>query len=186
LTAIGLKKRTAAFSLLPLVFLGFTTIIAELLLLLWFQTLYGSVYGRLALLLASFMAGLFLGAVSGSRTPRARFGRLVLIQAGILSWLAGLFLLLRTPLPEPLFYLLLASLGFLAGDLFVTANRLFLEKRRDYGLGYGLDLFGSFLGALAASSVLIPLAGLRGLTVMLLALNGLVWLFVAFATRKAV
>ena len=186
LTTIGLKKRTAAFALLPLVFLGFTTIIAELLLLLWFQTLYGSVYGRLALLLASFMAGLFLGAVSGSRRLRARFGRLVLFQAGILGWLAGLFLLLKTPLPEPLFYLLLAGLGFLAGDLFVTANRLFLEKRRDYGLGYGLDLFGSFLGALAASSVLIPLAGLRGLTVMLLALNGLAWLFMGFGTRKAV
>jgi len=171
LALMSLPRRRAASSLVPLLLLGFTTIVAEVLMLIWFQTLYGSVYSRLALLLAAFMAGLFLGSLLSSRSRGVRSGRLVLLQAGILAWLAVLFMLLRARLPELIFYAFLLGLGILAGDLFVTANRLYLAQKKDYGLGYGLDLLGSFFGALAASSVLIPLVGLPALAAFLIILN---------------
>jgi spermidine synthase len=68
-------------------------------------------------------------------------------------------------------FVLLFLFGGLAGDIFIVANRLFLGTRKAYGLGYGLELLGSFLGALATSSLLIPLAGLKALLAAVLALN---------------
>lgn len=172
--------KKAVFSLVPLIFLGLTQIVAEVMLLVWFQTLHGSVYGRLALLLAAFMAGLCLGAIQGGRKQETRRRRMLGLQSGILLWLIAVFFLLRIRLPEPFFYLILCGLGFLGGHLFITANRLFLQKKADYGLGYGLDLLGSFFGALAASSVFIPLVGLPGLALLLIALNGLALLAMVF------
>lgn len=179
LVLMSLPGNRAASFLVPLLLLGFTTIVAEVLMLLWFQALYGSVYSRLALLLAAFMAGLFWGSLLSSRARGARIGRLVILQTGLLTWLVLLFLVLRVRLPELLFYAFLLGLGFLAGDLFVTANRLYLVEKKDYGLGYGLDLLGSFFGALAASSILIPLAGLPALAAFLMALNVLGVIFLA-------
>ncbi len=81
---------------------------------------------------------------------------MVLLLAAFLAVMAA-----RPPVGVP--FLLLFLFGALAGDIFIVANRLFLGARQGYGLGYGLELLGSFLGALATSSVLIPLAGLRAL-----------------------
>jgi spermidine synthase len=170
---ILLPGRKPSVILSPLVLLGFTTIVAEVMLLVWFQTLHGSVYGRLALLVAMFMAGLFLGALLGKGEGRVRPGRVFRLQAGIVLWLSILWGALRLRLPEPGFYLFLLGLGMLGGGQFMAANRLFLSRKADYGLGYGLELLGSFLGASAAASVFIPLAGLPGLALFLLALNGL-------------
>jgi spermidine synthase len=184
LALMALPGKRAAFDLVPLFLLGFTTIVAEVLMLLWFQTIYGSVYSRLALLLGAFMAGLFLGALLSRRLRGARPGRPVLIQSGLIAWLVLLFLLLKVRLPEPLFYMFLLVLGFLAGDMFVTANRLYLVEKRGFGLGYGLDLLGSFFGALAASSILIPLLGLPAIAAFLTALNVLGLIFLAFGWKK--
>ncbi len=184
---ILIPGRRPGFVLLPLVFLGFTQIVAEVMVLLWFETLYGSVYGRLALLLASFMAGLFAGAILGRHQRTVRRRRPLGLQLGIIVWLAVLFFLLEERPPEALFYVFLLALGFLGGNQFITINRLFLERRSDFGLGYGLDLLGSFVGAVAASSVLIPLAGLAGLALFLVALNllGLTVMLLKPGVRKS-
>lgn len=171
---LPLRRKTRGSPLLPLVFLGFTQIVAEIMVLIRFETLYGSVYGRLALLLASFMAGLFIGAAISRRGGHSPLGRPVPVQLGIIAWLGAFLLVLGLRLPEVLFYVFLLSLGFLGGNQFIICNRLYLRTRSDYGLGYGLDLLGSFAGALAASSIFIPLAGLSGLAIFLAALNILV------------
>ncbi len=173
LALLLVSGRRPGFILAPLLFLGFTQIVAEIMVLLWFETLYGSVYGRLALLLASFMAGLSAGSFLSLRLAWFRRVSPRLIQLGILVWLAAFVFLVGTVPPQAFFYIFLLVLGFLGGQQFIAANRLFLQKSSDYGLGYGLDLLGSFFGALAAASVFIPLAGLRGLAVFLAALNGL-------------
>jgi len=166
-----------------LLFLGLTQIVAEIILLMWYQTLHGSAYGALASLLAAFMAGLFLGGVMDSRKKEIRPSRMVRLQAGIVVWLTAVYWMLKVPLPKAFFYLFLLILGILGGQLFITANRLFLRQKQDYGLGYGLDLLGSFAGALAASTILIPLAGLPGLTLLLIALNGLTLVAVALKMK---
>jgi len=177
LPVLRARKGEAIYSLLPLAVMGLTTILAEIVLLLWFQALYGFLYGRIALLLSTFMLGLFLGALLSTRVRRPNYRWLAGIQVGFML-LLGLFrLALPARLPEVLAFLILFFLGILGGGLFVISNRLYLRVRADYGRGYGLDLVGSFIGALVTSSLLIPLAGLSRVIDSVILLNAMALLF---------
>lgn len=179
-----IKKDKAVFSLLPLAVMGLTTIVAEIVLLVWFQALYGFLYGRIAFLLSTFMLGLFLGALMGNRIRSANYGWLAAIQAGLLLLLSLFRLAIPLRLPEVLAFAILLFLGILGGGLFVVSNRLYLLVRKDYGRGYGLDLLGSFIGALATSSILIPLAGLSRIIDSIIILNILSLVFLLSRPKK--
>ncbi len=183
LVILWLKRIKTSFSLVPLAVMGFTTIVVEIIVIIIFQTLYGYLYRRIALLLASFMLGLFIGALHGKRRKRIYFGQLLFFQFGFLILLLLLSVSLKVHPPEVFFFIVLLVLGSLGGDLFVVSNHLFLQEKTNYGLGYGLDLLGSFLGALAASSFLIPLVGLPVLLKYLFLLNSFCLLFI-FVGRK--
>jgi spermidine synthase len=176
-------KKRAGFFLTPLAVMGFTTIAAEIILLIWFQALYGYLYGRIALLLTAFMLGLFSGSLAEAKTKRSSFNHLLLVLSGFLFLLFLVWLALKVRPPEPLVFLFLFLFGFLGGSLFVVSNRLYLQHRINYGLGYGLDLSGSFLGALVTSSLLIPLVGLPLLIGSLFVLNALCFLFLLTRPR---
>jgi spermidine synthase len=178
LLVLRVKKKESAYCLLPLAVMGLTTIVAEIVLLIWFQALYGFLYGRIALLLSTFMLGLFLGAILSTRISRPTFGWLAAVQAGFVLLLVLFRLAIPVRLPEVLAFLILLMLGILGGGLFAVSNRIYLRTRADYGRGYGLDLIGSFIGALITSSVLIPLAGLSRVidAVVFLNVMGLVFL----------
>ena len=184
LIILWLKGKKSSFFLVPLAVMGFTTIVAEIIVIISFQTLYGYLYQRIALLLTSFMVGLFLGSFRGNKRKSFDLSQMLVIQAGFLL----LILLFQTTLklnpPEIFFFLFLLALGFLGGDLFVVSNHLFLKEKKNYGLGYGLDLLGSFGGALAASSLLIPLVGLPHLLTYLFLLNSFCLLFLVGGWRK--
>jgi spermidine synthase len=165
------RRTRSGYLLTPLVIMGLTTIMVEVVVLVWFQSLYGYLYGRLALLLSSFMLGLFAGAWASSRVRSVSAGRLSLSSLGVVLLLAAFLAVMAARPPVGVPFLLLFLFGALAGDIFIVANRLFLGARQGYGLGYGLELLGSFLGALATSSLLIPLAGLRALLASVLVLN---------------
>lgn len=179
-----LRRKKTSFYLVPLTVMGFTTIVVEIIMIIAFQTFYGYLYGRIALLLTSFMAGLFLGALRGTRRKKFTFFQILSIQFGFLLLLFLFRLSLYIHPPEFSSFLFLLVLGFLGGDLFIVANHLFLKERKNYGLGYGLDLLGSFLGALAASSLLIPLVGLPLLLKYLLLLNSFCFLFLVGGTKR--
>ena len=178
------KGKRSSFFLVPLAVMGFTTIVAEIIVIISFQTFYGYLYQRIALLLTSFMMGLFLGSFHGKKRKRINFSQLLLLQAGFLLLLLLFQLALKLHPPEALFFFYLLALGFLGGDLFIVSNHLFLKERKNYGLGYGLDLLGSFFGALAASSLLIPLVGLPHLLTYLFLLNSFCFLFLLGGWRK--
>lgn len=184
LIILWLKGKKSSFFLVPLAVMGFTTIVAEIIVIISFQTLYGYLYQRIALLLTSFMVGLFLGSFRGKKRKRFDLSQMLAIQAGFLL----LILLFQTTLklnpPEIFFFLFLLAMGFLGGDLFVVSNHLFLKEKKNFGLGYGLDLLGSFGGALAASSLLIPLVGLPHLLTYLFLLNSFCLLFLVGGWRK--
>ena len=166
----GLKKE-AAFCLLPLGLMGLTTIVAEIVVLLWFQAARGFLYGRIALLLSVFMLGLSLGGLIPPPPERLAPRRLTAVQLGFLAVLAGLRLGLPSELPETFALAVLFSLGILGGSLFVVSNALYLRLKVDYGRGYGFELVGSFIGALITSTLLIPLAGLGRVIDWILLLN---------------
>jgi len=124
------------------------------------------------------MAGLALGGWLAVRMVRADvFGRGIFIgtQALLslyLFWLpAGLSLLAGSMgIPEWLganiiFPLISVIAGFIGGFQFPLANKIYLNGKDRMvagtaGLTYGVDLFGSCLGALFAGGFLIPVMGI--------------------------
>jgi len=181
---LGLKKKKSIFYLTPLVVLGFTTIVTEILLIISFQTLYGYLYQRIALLFAVFMIGLSLGSFYEKKRKAARFERTLLIQSGFILLLFASLLLLRFSPPEAAFFAILFCLGFLGGDLFILSNRLYIQEKQHYGMGYGLDLVGSFAGAVVVSSVIVPLVGLLPLLKYLILLNSFCLLFLFWGLKS--
>ena len=185
LIILWLRRKKSTFPLVPLAVMGFTTIVVELIVIISFQTMYGYVYRRIALLLTCFMMGLFLGSFRGKKRKRIYFAQLLFIQFGILLLVLLLHLSLKIHPPELFFFIYLLLLGFLGGDMFVVSNNLFLREKKNYGLGYGLDLLGSFFGALVASSFLIPLVGLPLLLKYLFLLNSFCILFLFGGLKRS-
>lgn len=176
---LWLRKKASSYLLVPLAVMGLTTIIFEIIVIISFQTLYGYLYQRVALLLGAFMIGLSVGAFRGRTRKKITFFQILSIQFSLLLLVFAFHFSLNIRIPEGAHFLFLLVLGFLGGDLFIIANHLFLKHKRNYGLGYGLDLLGSFLGALVASSILIPLVGLPLLSKYLFLLNSFCLLFLA-------
>jgi len=184
LILLWIKGKKPSFFMLPVAIMGFTTIVMEIIVIIFFQTLYGYLYGRIAFLLTSFMVGLLLGAFRGKIRKKHNFAQIMLNQFGFLILLLLLNFSFGIHPPEFCSFLFLLALGFLGGDLFVVSNSLFLKERKNYGLGYGLDLLGSFFGALIASTFLIPLVGLPLLVKYLFLLNSFCFLFSVGSLRK--
>ncbi len=179
LLGMGLGLRTSPFRyLLPLAILGFSTILVEIAILIIYQASFGYVYGKIAFLLAAFMAGLFLGSMALIRRKKASVVDLLALEGGFLILLLFIAETTAATVSEIAPFLALLAAGFAGGALFITANRLFLRERRQLGLGYGIELLGSFLGVLLASSIIIPLFGVAALLKALIQLNILVVIFI--------
>jgi spermidine synthase len=177
-------KGRAVRPLAPVWTMGFTTIVVELAALVAFQSFYGYVYGKLSLLLSAFMGGLFLGAwPSRSRKP-TNAPSLIPPQAGFLLVIAAFRFSLANRAPEVLFYLLLLAMGTVGGRLFVASARSVDPASGSSGRVYGADLLGSFLGALATSAILIPLAGILPLLDVLFVMNALCFVFIVLSRSR--
>ncbi len=172
------RRRSPVRFLVPVALAGFSSILVEMAVLIVFQAFYGYVYGKISLLLSAFMAGLFVGSLAGRQRERPSAMDLAAVQAGTAGLLVlGLKMIERRG-PEILPFLFLLAFGGLAGYLFVAANRLYLRERPSPGTGYGVDLLGSFLSVVLASSFVIPLLGIPRLLGRLAVLNLLGFLFV--------
>jgi spermidine synthase len=178
------RKRSAGTYLVPLATMGFTTIVVELVVVIAFQSFYGYVYSKISLLLAAFMAGLTAGSWFGRKRPAGGRASLIIAQGGFILLIAFLRQVIGGRPQEFLLFLFLFTLGSLGGSLFVVSNRLLLKENVNYGLGYGADLMGSFLGALAVSAIIIPLAGIMALLDSLLVMNSLGLLFFIISGKR--
>ena len=165
------RRRSPARFLVPLAFAGLTTILAEMAVLIIFQSAFGYVYGKISLLFAAFMGGLFLGSLAGLPRRRPSGLDLAAVQAGFAVLLVLTLRLAERRGPEIVPFLSLSAFGALSGYLFVAANRLFLRETPHAGTGYGVDLLGSFAGVVLASAVVIPLLGVPRLLTRLAVLN---------------
>lgn len=164
-------KGKAALPGLPLIVLGFTSLMAEVLILLWFQIRFGYIYEKIALLIACFMFGLFAGALISQKFSSTRTKTLLADQALIIVILVSLLILLPVKIASFVPYLFLFLLGAAGGHLFVISNQPMIREGQSYGLGYGLDLAGSFLGAILGPPLFFPLLGLPQSIISLLILN---------------
>ena len=162
---------------------GFAASALEVVLLLAFQVLCGSVYHQVGIIVTVFMAGLALGALMANRAVNSRVPSLSVLAMAI----AGYAVLL--PLALPLLNQLGGSaaslvmvkviIGILTLVLAVLVGMQFpLANRREYDgtvVGasrlYTADFVGAFLGALLSCTLLIPLVGVLGVCLFTAALN---------------
>jgi spermidine synthase len=161
---------------------GFSASALEVVLLLGFQILYGSVYHRLGLIVTRFMAGLAAGSwimirrlgAAGSRpAPRD----LAKLAGGLAAYAAALPLVLMgmdalttgnwlggaagvEPVGTVVFAVLTLVLGALVGAEFPLAGHVdFGGTTATAGRLYTADMIGACLGALLVSTLMIPLLG---------------------------
>lgn len=176
---------------------GFSEILFQVVVIVSFQVLYGYVYYKLGLILTSFMIGL----VFGSWTINRIMGRLknslrtyIKTQISICIYpliLPPIFLGLAafgSKIPsyfgiETIFAFLPIIAGFIGGFQFPLASKICLEEDgkevgRTAGLLYGVDLLGSCLGALLASTILIPIVGITSTLILVAILNFLILILI--------
>ena len=172
---------------------GFAASGIEVVLLLGFQMLYGSVYRQVGLVVTVFMAGLASGAwFAGRAAPRVRAARaLALLGFAIAAVAASVPLVLRASqaldasAPGPVMgqgLILLATLvlAALVGAQFPLAG----AAGRPGALAaparlFSADLAGAAVGALLVASLLVPLVGVPAVCLLTAVLNaacaGLAW-----------
>ena len=187
---------------------GFAGSALEVVLLLAFQILCGSVYHQVGVIVTVFMVGLALGAMLTNRRSRreeALAGEFNIDQSLLKSAptnskdcdrrslivlamvLAGYAILLPVLLPllnqiggtavpllaiKAVIALLTLILAVLVGAQFPLANRLqFDGTATGASRLYTADFVGASLGALLASTLLIPLLGVMGVCLLTAALN---------------
>jgi spermidine synthase len=190
--AIGPWVRAKPRILCAIGLVGFTQITFQIILMLIFQILYGYMYFKLGLMVSLFMAGLSLGSflmMRGLDRIERPFSLLCMLVLAVILYLGLTILLVPAvqnaqshPLARRLGEVAVSSVlpiisGTIGGALFPLASKMYLQglhgKRADEASGvlYGIDLIGSAIGALFASSILIPIIGIYQTCAMVLIVN---------------
>jgi len=149
---------------------GFAASSSEVILLIAFQIIYGYVYLMSGVIIAVFMGGLTLGALTGRRIIKAP-GPVSYscnqLAIGFFALLLPLIINVAKPITghpfivHLIFFVLMIVISFLVGTLFSMGSRI--QKGNVHAVTSGIysaDLAGSAFGALIVSAFLIPLIGL--------------------------
>jgi spermidine synthase len=189
-----LKKKTNPVKILWLAMAigGFSLMAAEILLIIAYQSLFGYLYYRLALLIALFMLGLAGGTWLGIKKTQPRSNRLIRLSSIsrihllIIAYLFLIYCLFWFNLfdqinlflsREIVFPILAVLIGGLVGLEFTYANHLYGAFHP--GFIYSADLLGSCLGALSAALFFIPLMGIGQTLLILIMINLLAIVFLS-------
>jgi len=163
---------------------GFAASALEVVLLLGFQILFGSIYYRLGLIVTMFMLGLGIGSLTMNRSLAGRRPRdLVLLELAIAlaaasmpACLAALGKAGSGPIAviasQAAIYLLTLVVAVLVGLMFPLAAKLdFQDAALTASRLYTADYLGAALGALLVSTLLVPLIGVWGVCLLAAVLN---------------
>jgi len=173
---------------------GFAGMIFELMLIFYFQSVYGHVFSWIGLLVAAFMAGAACGAMIMTRVMgrlKNCFRMFVKTELSIICFSIGCPLLFLAIHAYPaslgvffvfriLFLVISFICGVLIGAQFPLANKIYLGRNASLtetaGLLYASDLLGGWFGGIIGAVVLLPVLGLTGTctTVALLKLTSFV------------
>ena len=172
---------------------GFAGTAMELIIILAFQVMYGYVYQYIGIIIGVFMAGLAFGALYGVKWFRKEIKSFLVIQVLILAYACIIpFLLMRvhrSGIPPFLLHTIMQVLTFtvaaLIGMLFSMGSVLLKTRiaRRASDL-YSYDLYGSALGSLLVSVLLIPMLGFIGTALTVAGVNFIAMLLVLINRRS--
>ncbi|MEW6087402.1 MAG: hypothetical protein AB1498_03795 [bacterium] len=161
---------------------GFTGISLELIVSLIFQIITGYLYFQLGLILSGFMAGLACGSylltkslekiISPSKTFIYLFLFLSLYPLFIIIFIY-IFSINSIKINNLAFLIILFIPSSIIGGLFPLAGKISFDNNgRIYpGKIYAFDLFGSGLGALLTTALLIPLLGIYSTLIIIACVN---------------
>ena len=147
---------------------GFTASSMEVIILLCYQILHGSVYTGIGMIIASFMLGLAIGSFIANRMISRHYTinkRSILeVEIAIVVYIVLFMAMLfwgRTLLGDFSFALLTILIGALTGFEFPIAGKLlFTSPWETAGSLYAADLLGASLGALLVGLFAIPVFGI--------------------------
>jgi len=180
---------------------GMSQICFQVIILLAFQFIYGYMYYRIGLILASFMMGLTLGGYLITRIidriddekslylkTQSMLAVYPLILAGALFTISKINQL--NPgmgnILQAAFIIFPVLAGFIGGFQFPLANKIWLKDSKDIGkttgLLYGIDLLGSSIGGLIIGIILIPTLGILQTCVLLSVIN--IFIFILLSNSR--
>jgi spermidine synthase len=160
---------------------GFTASSLQLLILVSFQVIYGYVFLAAGIIIALFMAGIAIGAFSFHRLiPVPSEKRYIHLQLTLALFSLGFpFLILVLSLPgipvhmiQVVFLLLTLILSFITGLEFSLASALGSQDiTLKISSNYSADLFGSAVGAIVTTLILLPFLGFVAACLVIVAIN---------------
>ncbi len=158
--------------------MGFVSISAVLAMMLLYQSFYGVVYHRVALVNALYMLGLAAGSHVATRrhvSLRVAYGAIILVL--------GMMLVYTTVRNEALFWALILALSALCGTVFPSLFKLLAagEPHRAASMLDSMDHFGAIVGSLLTAMTLIPFLGLYGTLIAALAVAFCAFIFIGAA-----
>jgi spermidine synthase len=174
--SVSLRKRRRYFGLFLYFIAGIVSLSAELISFYLYQSLAGSLYSEIAVLIAVFMLGLALGTYYSCRINKENleYPALLLLLTAMVVFFATYDIISTGVL---LFYhvCFLFTTALATGSLFVAATDRFYYGRAgaNRGIGYSLELIGSSMGALLATTVLLPIMGLQLLLISIIILTAM-------------
>jgi len=152
---------------------SFLLITIEVIIILFFQVKIGFLYNQLSLIFAAALLGMALGVRIGERSE-ATLKNVGAMFFAFLLFLFTFYLGSNTPVAGLSLYWLSAMfvVGIIGGAVFAILNNIYLENEENPGYIYAFDLLGGSLGALLASTLLLPVFGvpkvLLGLAVLVI------------------
>jgi len=168
---------------------GFAGSALQVVFLISFQAVYGTVYRSLGIFSAVFMAGLGLGAWLRPLIFRApAINGLVIVLtafAGISFTVPAMIALAENLVSKPLllhllFLVMILIVSTVSGLIFSLSAAIGNRHTNRVASVYGADLAGAALGAVAVTCIIIPLAGIKasswvpGLIILLTGLSLLI------------
>jgi len=167
---------------------GFTASSMEVIILLVYQILSGSIYTGIGLIIASFMSGLAAGSYLANRMHRITRNAIILIEIAMIVYMV-IFIIVISSIQtgEGGLSLILPSLliGALAGAEFPMAGEVSFTSPWDTaGTLYAADLIGGSLGAFVTSIFLIPLVGIYGSCLVLMGMKLVIIVLLITGTRR--
>jgi len=157
---------------------GFTASSMEVIILLSYQIIHGSIYTGIGLIIAAFMFGLAIGSFSTNQLTFVNKNTLLTIELAIIIYLLIFMLIIymgKSMLGTVAFAIMATSIGALTGAEFPVAGRLvFSSPWKTAGSLYAADLLGGSLGAFVVSLFLIPAVGIYNTCVLLIVFKMLI------------
>ena len=175
---LWLIRSKKSIVLLSMGVIGFTEISLEIISILLYQLIRGSLYINMSLIFFSFMLGLAIGSFLYKHIKLSTEKLFVLIQF-LFIFIPVLLILhyfmvrsIQIPVIQDIFFFIfILSFSILSGLQFPAAIHLYPDKIFGPGRINGVDLSCAAVGAFIISLFIIPLFGLYNAVILLVILN---------------